>query len=174
MGKGAINAIKKQIEFTKTYQDIGLKKPEWNDITDVIQKVSKEMIVKDVSFSISLDGIQVYADPLIRKVFYNLMDNSIRHGERVSRICCTYDIQDDTLVIRYADDGMGVLPDEKTLIFEKGYGKNSGLGMFLAREILSITHITIRETGEYQKGALFEILVPKGMYRSSHQEQSLS
>ncbi len=174
MGKGAITAIKKQIEFTRTYQDIGLNKPEWNDIADIIRKVSKDMIVKDVSFSISLYDIQIYADPLIRKVFYNLMDNSIRHGERVTRICVTYVIRDDTLVIRYADDGMGVAADEKTLIFEKGYGKNSGLGMFLAREILSITHITIRETGEYQKGALFEILVPKGMYRSSHQEQSAS
>ncbi len=174
MGKGAITAIKKQIEFTRTYQDIGLNKPEWNEISDIILNVSKELIIKDISLSISLDGIQVYADPLIRKVFYNLMDNSIRHGEGITRICCTYDIQDDTLVIRYADDGMGVSPDEKTLIFEKGYGKNSGLGMFLAREILSITHITIRETGEYQKGALFEILVPKGMYRFSHPEQSLS
>jgi hypothetical protein len=39
------------------------------------------------------------------------------------------------------------------------------MGLFLAREILSITSITIRETGEPGKGARFEIFVPKSAYR---------
>ena len=37
--------------------------------------------------------------------------------------------------------------------------------LFLAREILSITGITIHETGTYGKGARFELAVPKGAYR---------
>jgi signal transduction histidine kinase len=46
-----------------------------------------------------------------------------------------------------------------------GFGKNNGLGLALSREILSITGITIKETGEPGKGARFEMTVPKGMYR---------
>jgi hypothetical protein len=41
------------------------------------------------------------------------------------------------------------------------------MGLFLSREILSITGITIRETGESGKGARFEMVVPKGMWRNN-------
>jgi hypothetical protein len=37
--------------------------------------------------------------------------------------------------------------------------------MFLIREILSITGLTIRETGIPEKGVRFEIRVPEGSYR---------
>jgi signal transduction histidine kinase len=36
-----------------------------------------------------------------------------------------------------------------------GFGRHTGLGLFLSREILSITGITITETGEPGKGAVF-------------------
>jgi hypothetical protein len=39
------------------------------------------------------------------------------------------------------------------------------MGLFLAREILSITGISIKETGGHKKGAKFEMFVPKGGYR---------
>ncbi len=52
------------------------------------------------------------------------------------------------------------------MIFKQGHGKNTGLGLFLSREILSITGMTIKECGEPGKGARFEILVPKEIYRS--------
>jgi hypothetical protein len=39
------------------------------------------------------------------------------------------------------------------------------MGLFLSREILSITGITIRETGEPGNGARFEMLVPKMVWR---------
>jgi signal transduction histidine kinase len=51
------------------------------------------------------------------------------------------------------------------MIFERGYGKNTGLGLFLSREILSITNISIKEAGEFQHGARIEMYVPKGVYR---------
>lgn len=46
-------------------------------------------------------------------------------------------------------------------------GKNTGLGLFLSREILSITGITLTEAGDPGKGARFEITVPDGIYRKS-------
>jgi hypothetical protein len=44
-------------------------------------------------------------------------------------------------------------------------GKYMSSGLYLMREILSITGITITENGEHGKGTRFEIAVPKGMYR---------
>jgi sensor histidine kinase regulating citrate/malate metabolism len=65
----------------------------------------------------------------------------------------------------YEDNGTGVLPEEKEKIFQKGFGKHTGLGMFLIKEILSITGITIRETGTWHQGARFEIRIPPGKFR---------
>jgi len=63
------------------------------------------------------------------------------------------------------DNGNGIAPEDRVHLFTKGFGKNTGLGLFLSREILSITNMEIRETGTYGKGARFEIIVPKGSYR---------
>jgi signal transduction histidine kinase len=70
------------------------------------------------------------------------------------------------LVLVFEDNGIGIPQKDKNRLFTKGFGKNTGLGLFLSREILSITGITITENGEPGKGARFEITVPKGMYRS--------
>jgi len=53
------------------------------------------------------------------------------------------------------------------IVVVRGFGKNTGLGLFLSKEILSITDITITENGEPDKGARFEMVVPKGAYRFS-------
>jgi signal transduction histidine kinase len=69
------------------------------------------------------------------------------------------------LKILWEDNGIGIVPEEKEKIFERGFGRNTGLGMFLAREILSLTGISIRETGTEGEGARFEIIVPPGKFR---------
>lgn len=102
---------------------------------------------------------------MIEKVFYNLIDNALRHGEHITRIALSYHLSDEALVIACEDDGVGIPEQDKEHIFTKGFGRDSGLGLFLIREILSITGISIRETGVYGKGARFEIIVPSGDYR---------
>ena len=63
------------------------------------------------------------------------------------------------------DDGIGIPPDAKEKIFNRQFFQNTGLDMYLSRQILSITNISIRESGIYGSGARFEIRVPKGAYR---------
>ena len=112
-------------------------------------------------------GAEVFADPLIAKVFYNLMDNAVRYGGKITTILFTVQESGDDCQIVCEDDGEGVPTEEKEKIFDRGFGKNTGLGLALSREILSLTGITIRETGEPGKGARFEMTVPKGMWRIS-------
>jgi signal transduction histidine kinase len=115
--------------------------------------------------------IEIYADPLLEKVFYNLIDNSVRYGEKLTRNRCTRQVNEHGLILIYEDDGVGIPLEDKLKIFKKGFGKNTGLGLFLAHEILAITAITITENGEQGKGSRFEIRVPKGMYRfTAHKE----
>jgi len=93
------------------------------------------------------------------------MDNAARYGGKITKIQFSIEERDDDHIIVCEDDGEGVVAEEKEKIFERGFGKNTGLGLALSREILSITGITITETGEPGKGARFEITVPKGVFR---------
>ncbi|MCX6698231.1 MAG: HAMP domain-containing sensor histidine kinase [Methanoregula sp.] len=109
---------------------------------------------------------EVYSDPLFEKVFYNLIDNALRYGGADMKTIRVFSQESDTsLVIVCEDDGVGITDEDKKKLFRKGFGKHTGLGLFLSREILSITGITITENGEPGKGARFEITVPKGMWR---------
>jgi len=103
---------------------------------------------------------------MLEKVFYNFFDNAVRHGEHVTEISvtCREEYGGDA-VIAVKDNGVGVPAEMKERIFGNGFGKHTGYGLFLAQEILSITGISIRETGEERKGACFEIIVPNDVWR---------
>jgi signal transduction histidine kinase len=121
--------------------------------------------VKNVPLDIFTDGLEIFADPWLKKVFFNLIDNTLRHAEHETRITVSYRESEDGLDLLFEDNGVGIPVDEKEKIFERGYGKNTGYGLFMAREILAITGLTIRETGELGKGACFVIHAPKRVYR---------
>lgn len=160
------NNIVRQIEFTKSYEELGVHAPMWQDVTMSINALMTSRAMGGVTITTRLDGIEVYADPLLEKVYENLIDNSFRHGERVKHITWSLlPYADNAVALVYEDDGIGVHDEEKEQIFEKGYGKNTGLGLFLVREILAITGITIKERGTYGKGVRFEILIPQDRYR---------
>jgi signal transduction histidine kinase len=161
----AVTSIRRQIEFTRYYEDIGVNAPQWQEIAPVIRSSAAQLPLEKITHEIMLSGVEVFADPLISKVFYNLMENSIRHGDHVTRIWFRFNETEAGGVITYEDDGAGIPPHDKELIFRRGFGKHTGLGLFLSREILAITGITIRENGETGKGVRFEILVPRDMYR---------
>lgn len=162
----AAQNIQRQIEFAKNYEGIGVHAPQWQNIGKRVKELRSTVPELQIDLASELETVEIFADPLLDKVFENLIDNSRRHGERVHRISfSTLQDRKDAFVMVYEDDGIGVLETDKDRIFEKGFGKNTGLGLFLSREILSITGLAMRETGIAGKGARFEILVPKGKYR---------
>ena len=156
-------SIQSQIAFTKIYEDLGSQEPVWQELGQVLPH--PDGIPEHVEFIPAVEGIRVLADAMLERVFYNLLDNTIRHGGDVSKISITTRKVPGGLVITWEDDGVGIPEYEKDRIFERGFGKNTGLGLFLVREILNLTGITIVETGEHGKGARFEITVPEGTYR---------
>ncbi|MFH0968019.1 MAG: PAS domain S-box protein, partial [Methanobacteriota archaeon] len=154
--------IQSQIEFTRIYDEIGSQDPLWIEMDTIIPR---SMIPAGISMEAHVEGISVFADPLLKKVFYNLLDNSIRHGQQVTRIRVTAREEGGMLVIRWEDNGVGIPAVMKKSIFEQGFGTNTGQGLFLVREILSLTDIVIRETGIPGEGARFELQVLQGAYR---------
>jgi PAS domain S-box-containing protein len=164
----AVTSIRRQIEFTRYYENIGVNAPQWQDIAVVIRSSISQLNTEGITLEVTFSGVEVFADPLISKVFYNLAENSIRHGGHVTLITFRFTETGAGSVITYEDNGTGIPAEDKEHIFGKGFGKHTGLGLFLTREILAITNISIRENGEPGKGARFEILVPVDMYRIIH------
>jgi PAS domain S-box-containing protein len=156
------------IQFTKEYEMIGVHAPAWLDIRTLVDDAGKNVAFGPVVLDNDLpDGAEIFADPLIAKVFFNLIDNALRHGRKITKIRFSLEERDGDRdrVIVCADDGGGVSADEKERIFDPGFGKNTGFGLSISREILDITGITITENGEPGKGARFEIMVPAGSWR---------
>jgi signal transduction histidine kinase len=162
---GISKTIGDQITFTGFYQELGVKAPVWQRVKDVALAASRSGGFGSTRFTIEDIYLEIFADPLLENVFFNLYDNSLRHGEHVTgiRVSVIYPAKDCIIVVE--DNGIGVPAQDKERIFERGVGKHTGLGLFLAREILAITGMTIRENGEPGKGARFEILVPRDACR---------
>jgi PAS domain S-box-containing protein len=157
--------IRRLIAFTKDYQEIGVHSPRWHDVASTVAMAASSIDMGGISLEIDVGDLQVYADPLLEKVFYALLDNALRHGERVGgiRISCHAGGKDMAIVVE--DNGVGIPQGEKERIFDRGTGRNTGYGLFISREILSITDLSLRETGTFGVGARFEIRVPEGAFR---------
>ena len=164
-GKAATAAdrISAMIRFTKTYESIGINAPAWQDIRSLVSAAANDVALGKIQIVNDIpSGSEVFADPLIIKVFYNLMDNAVRYGGKITTIRFSVQRSGSDYLIICEDDGDGVAAEEKEKIFVRGFGKNTGLGLFLSREILSITGLTIMELGEPGQGARFEITTPEG------------
>jgi signal transduction histidine kinase len=168
----AAETIQSQILFTRDYQDIGSAAPQWQNMEQVFTKTAGTLNLDGIAVETSLKDLWVCADPLIEKVFFNLLENSLRHGGKISKVRVFSRETDDGLVIIYEDNGVGVPSGAKEKIFRREYFQNTGLGLYLSREILAITNMVITETGTEGNGVRFEISVPKGMYGKRIEENS--
>jgi PAS domain S-box-containing protein len=167
----AAGNIRDQILFTKEYQDIGSQSSRWFDLRHVIVSAAEKLTLSPITLAVHIDRIEIYADPLLGKVFYTLLENTLRHGENVTAIGFSCRELDAGLMIVYEDNGIGVPAGHKEGIFDQKFFKHTGYGLYLSRTILGITGITIRETGIPGNGARFEIMVPNGAYRLLQQNK---
>ena len=161
-----VETLERQINFTREYQDLGVTAPVWQNVSAIIFKSTAALPMRKVTVEQDCTGIEVFADLLFEKVFYNLIDNALKYGgEKMTVIRVSLHETAGQLTLVCEDDGEGISVGDKGRLFTQGFGKHTGLGLFLTREILSITGISIAETGEPGTGARFEIVVPDGMYR---------
>ncbi|MGB7993129.1 hybrid sensor histidine kinase/response regulator [Methanoregula sp.] len=161
----AIDKIRRLLQFSKDYQNMGTEPPVWQTISSVIRRAEDLISLKGISIKDTSGTASVLADPAVEKVVAQLLDNAIRHGQTVSSISISTHEETGGAVLVIEDNGVGVPDADKERIFERGFGKYTGWGLFLAREILAITDITITETGVPGKGACFEIHIPGVAYR---------
>jgi PAS domain S-box-containing protein len=162
---GAANAIQNLMIFSRDYQNMGIQPPAWYNVSKTIKSAVAGIRLGSITLTDETERVDIYADQMIEKVFFYLVDNAVRYGGKISEIRFFCEESFEELHVICEDDGIGIPPDAKKKIFNRQFFQNKGLDMYLSREIVSITGMSIRETGTYGTGSRFEILVPKGAYR---------
>jgi signal transduction histidine kinase len=170
-GMVSLNHIHRQIEFTQDYEDLGFRSPVWQSVQETVRHAAGAVNLGSVALSSDFGGLEIFADPLLERVFSNLFANAVRHGQKISQIQCSAHESGDAMVLVVEDDGVGIPKKEKENIFNRRYFRHTGYGLLLSREILSITGITISEIGVSGSGARFEIVIPHGIYRFAGKTQ---
>ena len=173
--EAAAERISSIVKFTKEYEEFGAHDPVWQDIRGLVRTSSEGVQLENVRVVNDVPiGTDVFADPLITKVFYNLMANAVRHGGGITAIHFSLGEVEGGWAVVCEDDGDGMSMETKEKLFTRGIGRDHGLGLFLSREILSITGINIKETSEPGSGARFVMTVPRNalrrIKRNGHEE----
>jgi signal transduction histidine kinase len=171
--KLAIDKIRRQFRFAKDYQMIGIEPPRWQVLKNMIHRAIEEADLKGIRVTDLTGGVSVYADTHFEKVFSNLFENTLHHGGAATEIRVSISRTEPAILLVVEDNGTGIPAGDKTKIFERGYGKGTGWGLFLAMEILAFTGMTIAETGEPGKGTRFEIRIPQDHVRMEGGEPQL-
>jgi signal transduction histidine kinase len=161
----ATEKIRRIFAYSKVYGNIGAEKPRFQKLDALVRMATEEADPGPVKVVLDVHDCSLLLDLQAVKVFAYLFDNAARHGRRTTMIRITLDTSGPAPVLVVEDDGEGIAPEEKEKIFERGYGKQTGWGLFVARDILAMTGMTIKETGTAGKGARFEIAVPKDAIR---------
>jgi PAS domain S-box-containing protein len=157
--------IARSLNFAKNYQDLGIKPPQWQNVQQSFAIGISHLDFSSIQRSVHLDNLEIYADSLLERVFFTFADNIMKHAKTTTQVTIGYQLGKDSLVLLFENNGNSIPDAIKEKIFERGFGTQKGMELFLVREILSITGITIKETGTVGKGVRFEITVPKGAYR---------
>jgi signal transduction histidine kinase len=158
--------IRHQIEFTKEYENLGSSAPVWQDVTSLIAAARTQLDLHGVRLEDDVAGVSIFADPMFSRIIVHLVDNALRHGgTQLSRISFSGSVSPEGYILVCKDNGVGIIKKDKAAIFKRVVGEDTRIGLFLIQEILALTMITIRENGEPEQGARFELTVPPGAYR---------
>jgi signal transduction histidine kinase len=166
----AIELASKQIvellEFAHLYERLGVEELTYLDAekcADAAWVLFSDL--KGVYLKNELQGLVVLADSLLRQLFYNLIDNTIKHGGKATQIRLRY--EDDGSVVRlfYEDDGVGISEDLKGRLFEEKSIRELNHGLYMVRRLCDAYGWTVNETGVSGRGVQFVVCLPRGLVK---------
>ena len=160
-----LKVIHQLILYTQEYQEMGRHPPRWNNLGELLKDGRITGVTGHIRIRNEAEGLELYADPVIAKVFWHLIDNSAKHGETVTEIRITAHESESGCILVYEDNGVGIPEAKRKDLFTKSFGKVTGFDLFFVHDVLDINGMKIVETGEPGKGARFEISMPKGTCR---------
>jgi PAS domain S-box-containing protein len=149
------------LDFAKTYEMLGNQERAPVNVGDMVNDAASLFAdLKGVTILNECKAFEVLADSLLMELFHNLIDNSLKYGEKITQIKVYTQQRGDCIELIYEDNGIGIDPEMRSGLFQKGFGKGTGYGLYLMKRICEIYGWTITENGEPGKGARFTIKMP--------------
>jgi PAS domain S-box-containing protein len=106
---------------------------------------------------------------LLRQMVANLVDNAIKYTPGGGTVTVGLSVQDRQAVVRVADTGIGIAPDDQVRLFEKFYRikrrdtadiPGTGLGLAIVKSIVERHGGRVWVESELNKGSVFHALLP--------------
>ncbi|MDT8781959.1 MAG: PAS domain-containing protein [Candidatus Bathyarchaeota archaeon] len=154
-----ISKIERILDISKFYDLLGRQNLDFIDVGKSFDEAASQFVnLKGLKIVNDAKGFKVLADQTLSTLFANLIDNTLKYGEKATLIRFYIKKQsEDSISIVYEDDGVGISDEYKKRLFDKGVGKGSGYGLFLIKRSCGINGWTITEEGEVGKGVKFVI-----------------
>ncbi|MEM3162042.1 MAG: PAS domain-containing sensor histidine kinase [Candidatus Bathyarchaeia archaeon] len=154
--------IVKIFDFASAYEMLGVEERAYIDVAKMVNEaVSLILGIENVQVINECHDLKVLADSQLRQLFYNMIENSIKHGEKVTKIRIYYIVEDENLKLIYEDNGVGISDEMRPNLFKEGYGKGTGYGLYLTKKLCELYGWDIKETGKYGHGVQFTMIIPK-------------
>jgi signal transduction histidine kinase len=163
--KSAAATIQKQMEVTRTYQQMGTFETSWIDLQKVIVHELAGSESGQLKVEIDLPNVEVLGDQLFASCIHNLIDNVVRHGGKATTVKISGCEEATQFRVAIADDGVGIPANQKGAIFEWTYNGRAGHGLHFVGEALRSLGMSVEEIGVEGQGANFTITIPTGHYR---------
>jgi len=151
-------------EFSRLYERIGAEEQTNIDVSECFNEATELFTdMRNITVSNECAGLTIVADSMLRQLFYNIIENSLRHGEKVTQIRLHHKKEDTAIKLIYEDDGIGVPAENKTKLFTEGFSTNdgTGLGLAIVKKMVQVYGWTITEEGTPGKGVKFVMTIPQ-------------
>jgi signal transduction histidine kinase len=162
--ENAVEASSKLFEFSSNFEKIGVEQPTEINVGEFFkQAVALQTNLPKLQIINECSDFTVSADSLLRQIFYNLIDNSVKHGQKTSKIHVYLLEEQDATKLIYEDNGVGVSKVNKQRLFTEGFttGNGSGLGLMLVKKIVEAYGWAIAEEGQPGVGVKFVMSIPR-------------
>jgi len=118
----ALKSSDVMFEFSRFYEKIGVEKPSEVDVAQCFnQAVALLPDLGTLKIVNDYQGIEVIADSLLKQLFYNFLDNSLKYGEKVTQIRLHFTKEAEGVKLFYEDNGVGVAEANKPKLFHEGF-----------------------------------------------------
>lgn len=138
---------------------------------EVIRQLTPVAAARDVSLDLRPDGlVEAEANPdLVYRCVLNLVDNAIKYSGAGSSVTVTTESTSGRAIVRVADNGAGIAPEDLPRIFDRFYrvdkGRSrreggTGLGLAIVKELAESQRGTVTASSEPGKGSVFTLSLP--------------
>lgn len=153
-----------KLSLNLTEVDFGKAAAEW---LDSFREVARRRDIKLTLDPPAGEDIHMALDAeKMERIFFNLISNAIKYTPDNGSIRVSYAVEDENLILRVADTGIGIPDEDLGNIFERFFmvdevrPHGSGIGLSLVKAFVELHGGSITAASEVGKGSVFTVTIP--------------